>query len=294
MIRSVLLSVLLILLGVLATLPLGWIAVLPRLSSLDPEIQRQIVLWGLPLAAMVLSFVLFPRLLRPAEVAPGPPARRLVLLAACGVALLVDQSFLLIGRLTGWATFTSTAQPPGHRLGSAVATAAWALPACLVLAIWGSERALRGAVYTGWRRRLPAPAALAVSILTGALLTLPLILPRGEVPDAAFVAGTLIAVLCRELSFALLFRGGGGLLVAGLYRGVLLFVEAFLVTDWFGLFFPAFNYVTSGPLFYGVRAACALVAAGVIAWVVQPAPGLSVRRIRPAEDLDPAEEPEAG
>jgi hypothetical protein len=290
MIRSILLTVLLILLGVLATIPLG----LPRLLSLDPEIQRRAVLWGLPLAAMLLSFVLFPRLLRPAEVAPGPPARRLVLLAACGVALLVDQSFLLVGRLTGWATFTAAPEPPGHRLASIVATAAWALPACLFLAIWGSERALRGAVYTGWRRRLPAPAALAVSILTGALLTLPLILPRAEVPDAAFVAGTLIAVLCRELSFALLFRGGGGLLVAGLYRGVLLFVEAFLVTDWFGLFFPAFNYVTGGPLFYGVRAACALVAAGVIAWVVQPAPGLSLRRVRPVEDFDPAEEPEAG
>ncbi|HEX3555067.1 MAG TPA: hypothetical protein VIA62_17730, partial [Thermoanaerobaculia bacterium] len=109
---------------------------------------------------------------------------------------------------------------------------------------------------------------------------LPLILPRGEVPDAAFVAGTLIAVLCREVSFALLFRGGGGLLVAGLYRGVLWFLEAFVVTDWFGLFSPPFNYVTSGPLFYGVRAACALLAAGVIAWVVQPAPGLSVRLVR--------------
>ena len=286
MIRSILLTVLLALLGVLAALPFGlW---LPRLLALDPEIRRQAVLWGLPLAAMLLSFVLFPRLLRPDDVAPGPPARRLVLLAACAVALLVDQSFLLIGRLTGWATFTSSAHTPALRT-------VWALPACLVLGIWGWERALRGAVYTGWRRRLSVPAALAVSVVTGAFLALPLILPRGEVPDAAFVAGTLIAVLCREVSFALLFRGGGGLLVAGLYRGALLFIEAFLVTDWFGLFSPPFNYVTSGPLFYGLRAGCALVAAGVIAWVVQPAPGLSVRRARhEAEEAHEVEEPEAG
>jgi len=265
MIRSLLLTVLLALLGVIATLPAGlW----------QP---RRLVLWGLPLAAMFLSFVLFPRLRRPPEISPGQPARRLALLAACAVALLVDQSFLLVGRLTGWATFTSAA----HQAPAATwSTAAWALPACLALGIWGWERALRGAVYTGWRQRLTAPAALVVSVLTGALLALPLILPRGEVPDAAFVAGTLIAVLCREVSFALLFRGGGGLLVAGLYRGVLWFVEAFVVTDWFGLFSPPFSYVTSGPLFYGVRAACALVAAGVIAWVVQPAPGLSVRRVR--------------
>jgi hypothetical protein len=264
MIRSLLLTVLLALLGVIATLPAGlWRS-------------RLLVLWGLPLAAMLLSFVFFPRLRRPPEISPGLPVRRPVLLAACAVALLVDQSFLLVGRLTGWATFT--ASTPSVK--APAITAAWALPACLALGIWGWERALRGAVYTGWRQRLTAPAALAVSVGTGAFLALPLILPRGEVPDAAFVAGTLIAVLCREVSFALLFRGGGGLLVAGLYRGVLWFVEAFVVTDWFGLFSPPFSYVTSGPLFYGVRAACALVAAGVIAWVVQPAPGLSVRRVR--------------
>jgi len=295
MIRSFLLTALLALLGLLAALPAGlW---LPRLLALDPEIQRRAVLWGLPVAAMLLSFVLFPRLLRPADVSPGPPARRLVLLAACGIALLVDQSFLLIGQLTGWATFTAAQAPAARPLAPSLVTAAWALPACLVLGIWGWERALRGAVYTGWRRRLTAPAALAVSVLTGAFLALPLILPRGEVPDAAFVAATLIAVLCREVSFALLFRGGGGLLVAGLYRGALLFIEAFIITDWFGLFSPPFNYVTSGPLFYGVRAACALVAAGVIAWVVQPAPGLSVRRVRPEEGVaeeDEVEEPEAG
>lgn len=282
MIRSLLLTVLLALLGVLATLPTGWW--LPRALALDPEIQRRAVLWGLPLAAMLLSFGLFPRLRRPADVSPGPPARRLVLLAACGVALVVDQSFLLVGQLTGWATFAAETPRAPAPIGSSGAsgwtTLAWAFPACLILGIWGWERALRGAVYTGWRQRLTAPAALAVSVGTGACLALPLILPRGEVPDAAFVAGTLIAVLCREVSFALLFRGGGGLLVAGLYRGVLWFVEAFVITDWFGLLSPPFHYVTSGPLFYGVRAACALVAAGVIAWVVQPAPGLALRRVR--------------
>ncbi len=294
MIRSFLLTVLLALLGALATLPAGWW--LPRALALDPEIQRRAVLWGLPLAAMLLSFVLFPRLRRPPEIAPGLPGRRLVLLAACGVALLVDQSFLLVGHLTGWATFTAETHPaPAGATGWT--TMAWALPACLILGIWGWERALRGAVYTGWRHHLSAPAALAVSVGTGACLALPLILPRGEVPDAAFVAGTLIAVLCREVSFALLFRGGGGLLLAGLYRGVLAFIEAFIVTDWFGLFSPPFHYVTSGPLFYGLRAACALVAAGVIAWVVQPAPGLAVRRVRPGEGVaeeDEVEEPEAG
>jgi hypothetical protein len=268
MLRAALLTLALLALGVVSALPV------PHDLLADPETQRRIVLWGLPAAAMVLSFALFPRLLRPAEVVPGRPGRRLLLASACAVALLIDQSFLAVGFLTHQATFTFT------REGGALALRSlWALPACLILGVWGWERALRGAVYTGWRRRLSAPAALAVSVLTGAVLALPVLVPRGEIPDQAFVAGTLVAVLCREVSFALLFRNGGGLLVAGLYRGALYFLEAFVVTDWYGLFDPACNYVTSGPLFYLMRGASALLAAGVIVWVTQASPVLSIERI---------------
>jgi hypothetical protein len=271
MLRAALLTVLLLALGVVSVLPVTWALIA------EPETQRRLVLWGLPLAAMLLSFLLFPRLLRPAEVAAGRPGRRLLLLSACLVALLIDQSFLVVGYFTRWATFTFPQS--GNDLA---VTALWALPACLFLGIWGWERALRGSVYTGWRRRLPAPAALAISLCTGAVLALPVVLPRGEVPDKAFVASALAAVLCRELCFSLLFRNGGGLLVAGLYRGALLFVEAFVVTDWYGLFSPSFNYVTGGPLFYVVRTACALLAAGVIVWVTQTAPLLSIERVEKA------------
>jgi hypothetical protein len=276
MLRAALLTVLL--------LALGAISALPATAALiaDPEMQRRLVLWGLPLAAMLLSFLLFPRLLRPAEVVAARPGRRLLLLSACLVALLIDQSFLAVGYFAHWATFTFS---PGAATagGHLAVTALWALPACLFLAIWGWERALRGALYTGWRRRLPAPAALAVSIVTGGVLALPILFPRGEVPDKAFVAATLAAILCRELCFSLLFRNGGGLLVAGLYRGALLFIEAFVVTDWYGLFAPSFNYVTGGPLFYVVRTAGALLAAGVIVWVTQASPLLSIERIDRSE-----------
>jgi len=271
MARAAILTLLLAAAGILLALP-----VTQELFG-DPEALRRAVLWGLPLAAMVASFALFPRLLRPSEVVAGRPGQRLLLLATCAVAFLIDQSFLLVGFFARWATFAFGESGGGTRpLG---VTALWTLPACLVLGIWGWERALRGAVYTGWRRRLPAPAALALSIATGALLALPVLLPGGEIPDAAYFAATLTAVLCRELSFALLFRNGGGLLVAGLYRGVLYFVEAFVVTDWYGLFFPAYNYVAGGTVFYMVRAACALLAAGVVVWVTQGSPVLSIERV---------------
>jgi hypothetical protein len=260
LIRTVLLTIFLIALGAGLTLP----QTAARLG--DVETYRRAVLWGIPAAALVLSLILHPRLTKPANDLPGPIARRLALLAVAVLAFGADQSFLGISSWTGWATFTSGAR------GNPLITAIWALPLCLVLGIWGWERALRGSVYTGWRRRLERPAAIAVSAAVGLALSLPPILPGGEVRDPAFVGASLVTALCREISFALLFSRGGGLLVAGLYRGALGFAEAFVVHDWNSLFFPSFNYVTSGAAFYAVRAASALLALGVVAVMTRRRP----------------------
>ncbi len=263
MIRAAILTLLLIATGLLLMLP----AAAGRFA--DIEDYRNVVLWGIPVLALVLSLVFFPRLAPPPGESPGGPARRrLLLLAGCAVALVLDQSFLAFGYLTDWATFTSSTQEP--QAGRFAMTALWALPLCLVLGIWGWERALRGAVYTGWRRRLPVPAALALSVLTGLALALPPILPGGEIRDFPFAAAAVTAVLCREISFTLVFSRGGGLLVAGLYRGLLWFFEAFVVTDWYSLYFPSYNYVAGDPLFYAARAAAALLSLAVIVTVARP------------------------
>jgi hypothetical protein len=193
-----------------------------------------------------------------------------VLIAVAALAFAADQSFLGVSSWTGWATFTFGAQELGE--SGLTLTALWALPACLGLAIWGWERALRGAVYTGWRRALPWSGAVSVSVLTGLALSLAPILPGGEVRDPAFVAASLVTAACREISLILLFTRGGGLLVAGLYRGTLYFVEAFVIHDWTSLFFPAYNYVTSGNSFYAARAASALLALGVVAVLTRRGP----------------------
>jgi hypothetical protein len=270
-IRTVLLTLFLIALGVGLALP----QTAARLGDIgDIETYRRAVLWGIPAAALVLSLVLHPRLTKPASDLPGPIARRFALLAVAVLAFGADQSFLGISYWTGWATFTSGGTSGAQ--GNPMITALWALPLCLVLGIWGWERAVRGSVYTGWRRRLDRPAAIAVSAAVGLALSLPAILPGGlpggEVRDPAFVGASLVAVLCREISLALLFSRGGGLLVAGLYRGALYFAEAFVVHDWNSLFFPAFNYVTSGAAFYAVRAASALLALGVVAVMTRRRP----------------------
>jgi hypothetical protein len=254
-IRTALLTLFLIVLGAGLALP--------QTAALlgDVEVYRSVVLWGIPAAALALSLLFHPRLPRPEGEGPGPLPRRFVLLAVAALAFVADQSFLGLSYWTGWTTFTVQELS----LRQLALTAAWALPACLVLGIWGWERALRGAVYTGWRRLLPRAGAIGISALAGLALALPSILPGGEVRDPFFVGASLVTVLCREVSLVLLFTRGGGLLVAGLYRGALGFLEAFVVHDWYSLYFPASNYVTSGAPFYAARAVSALLALGVVA-----------------------------
>jgi hypothetical protein len=263
-IRTTLLTIILIAVGV------GF--ALSQTAALlgDIDVYRRAVLWGLPVAALILSILFRPRLPRPEGEGPGPLPRRLVLLAVAALAFAADQSFLGLSSWTGWATFTISDRQMGA--GQLALTTAWALPICLILGIWGWERALRGAVYAGWRRSLPwAPAAvaIAVSALAGLALALAPILP-GEVRDPAFVGASLVTVLCREVSLALLFSRGGGLLVAGLYRGALFFLEAFVVHDWYSLYFPAYSYVTGGLPFYAARAGSALLALLVVAVLTRP------------------------
>lgn len=222
------------------------------------ELQRRVVLWGLPLAAAALA-----AWCGRGGAAGRAPSLRLAGLAAALLAFAADQSFLAVTYATRSATFTYGAQ---ELAGGGLARAAlWALPACLVLGVAGWERALRGCVYAGWSRRLSAPAAAALSALAGTALALPAILPEGQVRDPAFVAASLAATVCRELTLVLLFARGGGLVVAGLYRGLLVFTEAFVINDWYSLYFPAANYVADGPSFYVARAATAALALGLVA-----------------------------
>ncbi|HEX3125839.1 MAG TPA: hypothetical protein VH394_00770 [Thermoanaerobaculia bacterium] len=265
MIRTALLTLFLIAIG------LGF--ALPQTATLlggigDIDTYRSAVLWGVPAAALVLSILFRPRLPRPEGEGPGPLPRRLVLLAVAALAFAADQGFLGLSSWTGWATFTFSDRDMSA--SQLALTAAWALPACLVLGIWGWERALRGAVYAGWRRTMPPGPAIGLAALAGLALALPAILPGGEVRDAAFVAASLVTVLCREISLALLFARGGGLLVAGLYRGALTFLEAFVVHDWNSLYFPAYSYVASGIPFYAARAASALLGLIVVAALTRP------------------------
>lgn len=273
MIRTVLLTILLLALGPGLALP--W--TVARVGGEDT--YRLVVLWGIPVAALALSMLIRPRLPRADGEGPsGTLPRRLVVLAAAALGFAADQSFLGASAWTDWASFTSASREVS--LAPLGLTAAWALPACLVLGIWGWERALRGAVYTGWRQTLPREAAVAVSVVAGLALSLPAILP-GEVRDPYFLVASLVTVLCREISLSLLFTRGGGLLVSGLYRGMFLFLEAFLVHDWYSLYSPACSYVTNGGPFYATRVASAGLGLIVVATLTRPAVRPAMPAARP-------------
>ncbi len=232
----------------------------------DQDSYRRLALWGVPLGVLALS-ILFVRRSDPAGSLRGAAFGRTALAIAVGfVALLLDQLYLGYAQGAQAATFTFGAQSlAGGRL---IWVLIWALPTWVMLGVFGWERALRAGVYSGLRQRLGPLGAGAVAALAGTALALPSILPGGEVREVGFVAAGLAAILAREGICTLLYVRGG-LLAAGLFRGLSMFLEAFVLADWYSLYFPAFQVVSETPAFYAVRGLSALLALGAAAWLTR-------------------------
>ncbi len=166
--------------------------------------------------------------------------------------------------------------------GHPALTALWALPLSVVLAIFGWEWALRRTLFISWAAHLPVPAALFISCAVGVALAAPAIAPGLAAPDRSYAAAAFFVAACREVSFALIFASGAGLPAAGIYRGLLAYLDAFVINDWYSVHFPAANYTTSEPWFYLLRGAAALVSAGVVGAGVLRVTGRERAAARPA------------
>jgi hypothetical protein len=259
--------------AVLAALPLLAWHPWARRAAGGAEEYRELIFWGIPAAAAVaaagscLLGTLWARLRDPAGRPPscaspsaadfGFPLR---LVPLCALAFAVDYSFLALGHLTGWSTFTYGDQALS---AAPIRTAIWGLPLCLVLGVVGWERALRGGLLAGWAEHLPRAAAAAISGAVGVLLVAPSIVQGPPYPDVSFILAALFAACCREASYCVLFLSGGGSM-GGLYRGWLYYLEGLVIGDWYGLFFPAANYTSSEPRFYLMRALTAALSAAVL------------------------------
>ena len=223
----------------------------------DPDTYRRLVLWCVPVGVLILSIVLVPRGGKATSLLGG---RNAAAIGAGCLAILVDQLYLGYAQMSHAATFTFGAQSlAGGRLAWVLI---WSLPLWIVFGVFAFERALRAGVFSGLRDRLGPFGAGAVAALAGTALSLPSILPGGEVRDLGFVAAGLVAILAREAICTILFVRSG-LLAAGIFRGVAMFLETFVLADWYALSFPAFQVVSDTPSFYVARGISALIALGV-------------------------------
>lgn len=223
----------------------------------NPDAYRRLVLWGVPVGVLVLSILLVPRGGRAGTLSGAVGARNVSTVAAVCAAIFVDQFYLGYAQATHAATFTFGAQSlAGGRLAWVLI---WALPMWITFGVFAFERSLRAGVFSGLRERLGTFGAGAVAALAGTALALPTILPGGEVRDGGFVVAGLIAIGAREAVCTVLFVRGG-LLAAGLFRGVSMFLETFVLADWYALSFPAFQVVSDTPAFYVARALSAVLA----------------------------------
>jgi len=263
------------------TLLLGAVLSAASLALLHPAVGAaigrerlgRVVFWDLPLLAGLLAAVLFRfgPAASAAMAAPGrPPSAGLLLklLPWCGLAFACDQAFLGLGHLLGWITFTYGEQ---SLVSHPLVAARWGLPFCLLVGVACYERALRGGILAGAMDRLGVVAASALSAATGTLMSLPGILLGTSFPDRPYVAAAVVAAICREVASCVIFLSGGGILLAGLYRGGLAYFEGFVLNDVNGLFFPMANYTSSEPRLYLLRASLAVAGAVILglggAWV---------------------------
>lgn len=242
----------------LVVLALAIVLILPAIAG-GAEIagrHRDLVLWGLPAVLAVLAAIV--------RATSGPAiftrGRAAALLPWCAGAFLLDHLYLYVGHTTGWLTFTFGDQTLNSFVGR---TAIWALPASIAAGVVGWEAMLRGALLARWTEAVSIRAGVVLVGILGVALSLPAVIGQSGGADPAYLAAAVVAAAAREAGCTAIALGGGGILGAGLYRGVNLYLEAFLVNDWYSLFFPAGNYVTSDPRLYAARAATAVLAAGV-------------------------------
>jgi hypothetical protein len=239
----------------------------PIRSAVGPGRLPAVVLWGLPALAALLAFAgpsLPARDARRVASAAAPffsPALRI--LPWMAGAFVLDQSFLGIAHLLGWVTFTYGDQ---NLAAHPLKTVLIGLPACLLLGTLGTERALRSGILDGAAKTWGTPAGVALSMAAGLLLAVPALVAAGEFGDPGFVAAGLAVTLVRESGLVLIYLRGGGLPLAGLGRGLLMFFEGRIITDVESLFLPLAQYTTSEPRFYLLRVATAVVAVSLVVW----------------------------
>jgi hypothetical protein len=246
--RARALALVLVALAAAATLSCG------RVAWAGQWPARLALVFVLPFAASVAASLLLPRepARQGASVKVSGTARFLPII---GVAILLDLGAVGAGYALGFLGF-ARGDPT---LETQKFLVLLALPFTFAATTLGTEWALRARLFDAPRHAGQPGEVALLSIAAGTALALPAIVPGFEVVDVAFVAGALAVAGLREATALFLFRGGG-LFVAGAWRGALVAVEAFALGDAHAFYLPATHYLASDPRFYWIRAAGALLA----------------------------------
>jgi hypothetical protein len=249
----------------LLALAVGATHVVGRLGH-QPDTVRMAILYALPGAIFLCGRVAFPR--RPIAPSLRDAGRRSPWIAA---AIALDLAPIGLAYLAGALTLTYGDQTLA---ATRVTTALWALPLLVLVAFRFSERPLRATLYAAARTGAGPRAAWILTLLCGTALALPAVAPGFDFSERPFVVAALAVALCREVTATALFQGSG-LVAAGIYRGVLAYVDGYVIHDWVSPLFPGANYVSSSDLFYLGRVAGPLAAALLLLVVLvrRKAPG---------------------
>jgi hypothetical protein len=242
----------------------GAILAAAALAVMHPAVERALghvrygtlVFFAPPAVALLAALAWAP----PLAPAFGERGAALRLLPWAFAVFAADQSVIGLAHLCRMVSFTYGDQTLMEHPFRALL---WGLPACLLLGGLGTERALRAALSR------PSAGAVAFSILAGTVAALPPILRGSPFVGAPFVAGSVAAAFLREIALALVYLGGGGLLVSGLLRGALMYFERFVITDTDSLWLPLAQFSTSDPRFYLLRVATAAAALAVALWAAR-------------------------
>ncbi len=158
------------------------------------------------------------------------------------VALLLFLGGCGVGYFLQWTSFTYGDQQTGELLK---ARGPWLLAGCLLVGV-GWERCLRREFVAAWRLAgWPIPARWVAGML-GVLLSVPWIVSGFDVRSVEFVVCGLLGLVVLEWMGTTLAYRSGGIVWGGLIRGLVMFVWGYALADWYGVYFTAYSYVTTG------------------------------------------------
>ncbi len=127
------------------------------------------------------------------------------------------------------------------------------IPVLAFLSVYGYESGLRLVIDRELQNRLGDYPALLVTSVIGVLCWLPLYSNFLAFGSNFVFPLEIVGLFFLEMTYTVIVRGGSGILITGIHRGVILFLSVLIVSDVNTNFYPAAYYSSSSQSFYTFR-----------------------------------------